>query len=168
MSESALSYCDVILECTRTLENLEACLDKAEQSAADRKFDVAVLLSGRLAPDMGPLTYQVQSACDYVKAGAAWLSGQTPPKHEDTEGTVAELRARIRKTAAYVETVTEPQYGKAASGRSDCPGRRGRSSTARITSCRSRFPTSISTSRWPTRFSATTGSRSERWISSAP
>jgi hypothetical protein len=37
----------------------------------------------RLAPDMKPVIYQVQSACDYVKAAAAWLSGQVPPMHED-------------------------------------------------------------------------------------
>ena len=34
----------------------------------------AILMTDRLAPDMKPFTYQVQSACDYVKAAAAWLS----------------------------------------------------------------------------------------------
>lgn len=70
-----------------------AWLGKAEQHAAARKFDVAVLMAGRLVPDMKPFTYQVQSACDYVKAAAAWLSGQTPPKHEDNEQTIDEVRA---------------------------------------------------------------------------
>ncbi len=59
---------------------------------------------------MQPFTYQVQSACDYVKAAAAWLSGQTPPKHEDNERTIDELRARIRKTIVFAESVTETQY----------------------------------------------------------
>ena len=59
---------------------------------------------------MKPLIYQVQSACDYVKAAAAWLSGQTPPKHEDNEKTLEELRARIRKTVAFAESVSEAQY----------------------------------------------------------
>ena len=58
-------------------------------------------MTDRLAPDMKPFIYQVQSACDYVKAAAAWLSGQTPPKHEDTEQTIDDVRARIRKTIAY-------------------------------------------------------------------
>jgi hypothetical protein len=58
--------------------------------------------------------YQVQSACDYVKGAAAWLSGQTPPRHADAEKTVDELRARIRKTVAFAESVSEAQYGGAA------------------------------------------------------
>src|ERR1700704_6200811 len=103
-------YYQVIGQCTKTLKNLETCLGKAEQHAAAKKFDVEVLLASRLAPDMKDFIYQVQSACDYVKAGAAWLSGQTPPKHEDNEQTIDELRARIRKTVAYAESVNESQY----------------------------------------------------------
>jgi hypothetical protein len=70
-------------------------------------------MSSRLAPDMEPFTYQVQSACNYVKAAAAWLSGQTPPKHEDNERTIDELRARIKKTVAFAESVKEAQYADA-------------------------------------------------------
>ena len=107
-------YYQVISQCTQSLKNLETCLDKAEQHAAAKKFDVGVLMAGRLAPDMKPFIYQVQSACDYVKAAAAWLSGQTPPKHEDNEQTIDEVRARIRKTVAFAESVTEGQYAGAA------------------------------------------------------
>jgi hypothetical protein len=107
-------YHQVILQCTQTLKNLEICFDKAEQHAAARKFDVGVLMTSRLAPDMKPLIYQVQSACDYVKAAAAWLSGQTPPKHEDNEQTIDDLRARIRKTVAFVESVQGSQYAGAS------------------------------------------------------
>ena len=71
-------YYQAITQCTRSLKHLETCLDKAEQHAAAKKFDVGVLMTSRLAPDMKDFIYQVQSACDYVKAGAAWLSGQTP------------------------------------------------------------------------------------------
>ena len=94
--------------------NLLTCLDKAEQYAAAKKFDAAALMSSRLAPDMQPFTYQVQSACDYVKAAAAWLSGQTPPKHEDDQRTIDELRARIRKTVAFAVSVTDAQYAGAS------------------------------------------------------
>jgi hypothetical protein len=107
-------YYDVVVQCTQNLKNLETCFDKAEQHAAARKFDVNVLVNSRLAPDMQPFTYQVQSACDYVKAAAAWLSGQAPPKHEDNEKTFDELRARIRKTVAFVESVKEAQYAGAS------------------------------------------------------
>src|ERR1700734_2633632 len=103
-------YYHAITRLSQALKNLENWLDAAEQHAAAKKFDVGVLLAGRLAPDMKPLIYQVQSACDYVKAAAAWLSGQTPPKHEDNEQSADELRARIRKTVDFVKTVSESQY----------------------------------------------------------
>jgi hypothetical protein len=110
-------YYHAITQCTRALRNLETWLDKAEQHAAAKKFDVAVLMSGRLAPDMKPFIYQVQSACDYVKAAAAWLSGQTPPRHEDNEQTIDEIRARIRKTVAFAESVKAAQYAGASERR---------------------------------------------------
>jgi len=107
-------YYRAISQCTQMLKNLECWLDRAEEYAGAKKFDVGVLMSGHLAPDMKPFIYQVQSACDYVKAGAAWLSGQTPPKHGDNEQTIDEVRARIRKTVAFAESVTESQYARAA------------------------------------------------------
>jgi hypothetical protein len=110
-------YYHAIAQCTQALRNLETWLDKAEQHAATKKFDVAVLMSGRLAPDMKPFIYQVQSACDYVKAAAAWLSGQTPPRHDDNEQTIDEIRARIRKTVAFAASVKAAQYGGASERR---------------------------------------------------
>src|SRR6266850_6052741 len=110
-------YYPIIRQCVQALKNLETWLDKAEQHAAAKKFDVGVLMASRLAPDMKDFIYQVQSACDYVKAGAAWLSGETPPKHEDNEQTIDEVRARIRKTVDFAESVTEAQYAGAAERR---------------------------------------------------
>jgi hypothetical protein len=103
-------YYHAISQCTQMLKNLESWLDKAQEYANAKKFDVGVLMNSRLAPDMKAFIYQVQSACDYVKAAAAWLSGRTPPKHENNEGTIDEVRARIRKTVAFAESVTEAQY----------------------------------------------------------
>lgn len=103
-------YYEVVLQCTQSLKLVEGWLDKAEAFAKAKNLDVDTLLKGSLAPDMKPLIYQVQSACDYVKAGAAWLSGQKPPRHEDNEKTVEELRARIRKTVDFVQSVAQEQY----------------------------------------------------------
>jgi hypothetical protein len=100
-------YYQAICQCAQSLKNLETCLDKAEQLAAAKKFDVGVLMTSRLAPDMPTFIYQVQSACDYVKGAAAWLSDQKPPRHDDNERTLDELRARIRKTVAFVEGLDE-------------------------------------------------------------
>jgi hypothetical protein len=64
-------YFQVISQCVQALRNVEGFLDKAEAHAAAKGFDVGVLMTGRLAPDMKNLVYQVQSACDYLKGGAA-------------------------------------------------------------------------------------------------
>src|SRR5580693_3070194 len=75
-------YYPIIRQCIQALKNLETWLDKAEQHAAAKGCDDGVLLTSRLAPDMKDFIYQVQSACDYTKGAAAWLSGQKPPRHE--------------------------------------------------------------------------------------
>jgi hypothetical protein len=102
-------YYQAMLQLTQNLKTVEVWLDKAEASAAD----VEVLLNGRLTPDMKPFIYQVQSASDYVKGGAAWLSGQKPPSYDDSERKIDEVRARIQKTVAFVESVKEEQYADA-------------------------------------------------------
>jgi hypothetical protein len=52
----------VISQYIQSLKNLEASLEKAEQHAAAKKFDVGGLMTSRLAPDMQYFTYQIQSA----------------------------------------------------------------------------------------------------------
>src|SRR5260370_6878355 len=89
-------YYQILSRCTQTLKNLETCLDKAEQHAAAKKFDVGVLMISRLAPDMKDFIYQIQSACDYVKAPPAWLPAHTPPKHEHTEQPIHDLPPPLR------------------------------------------------------------------------
>ena len=93
----------------RMLGNLLACLDKAEAHAQARKFDTGVYLTSRLAPDMLPFTKQIQIACDAAKFGVARLAGVESPKFEDNETTLAELRERIQKTMAYVQSIPAAQ-----------------------------------------------------------
>jgi len=119
-------YFQAVAQLARTLRALEAWLDKAEKHAAAKDFDMAVLLNGRLAPDMQPLIYQVQSACDYVKAAAGWLSGQKPPSHADTERDLPEVRARIAKTLAFVESIEEGRYIGASERRVALPWKPGK------------------------------------------
>ncbi len=89
----------------RTLTALSAILDKAAAHAEAKGFDPAILLNDRLAPDMFTLTRQVQIACDTAKGASARLAGLEVPKHEDSEVTVAELKARIAKTLAFVNGI---------------------------------------------------------------
>jgi hypothetical protein len=90
---------------TNILGNLSWILEKAANNAAQRKFDPAVLLAARLAPDMLPLTRQVQIAADIAKNSVARLAGQEPPRFEDTETTIEQLRARLARTIDFLASV---------------------------------------------------------------
>ena len=90
---------------TRTLGNLSAVLEKSLAHATQRKIDPAVLLGARLAPDMLPLTRQVQIACDQAKNSVARLAGQEPPRFADNETTFEQLHARIARTLDYLKSV---------------------------------------------------------------
>jgi len=88
-----------------TLGNLSWLLEKGANSAAKRKFDPNILLASRLAPDMLPLTRQVQTACDLAKNSVARLAAQEPPRFEDTETSIEQLRARIARTIDFLKSV---------------------------------------------------------------
>lgn len=92
---------------TRYLNNLDAILVKAEVNAAERKIKPEVLASSRLAPDMHPLSFQVQSTTDRIKFTLARLTGRTPPSWEDNETTLADLRARVKKALDFVASFSE-------------------------------------------------------------
>jgi uncharacterized protein len=88
-----------------TLTSLAALLEKGLAHATARKFDPGVLLNARLAPDMFPLTRQVQIACDLAKNSVARLASLEPPRFEDNEKTIEELRARIARTIDYLKGI---------------------------------------------------------------
>ena len=87
------------------LNNLSAILGKAERFAEDRKIEPSVLLNWRLAPDMFPLTRQIQIASDLAKGAAARLAGREVPSYPDEEKSFAELKARIEKTVKFIESI---------------------------------------------------------------
>jgi hypothetical protein len=87
------------------LGNLSHMLDKAQAFVDSKGCDPVALTQFRLAPDMLPFTRQVLIACDAAKNGVARLSGVDAPKFADDEQTLAELKARIDKTLAYLATV---------------------------------------------------------------
>lgn len=101
---------DFVPQFSKMLKNLDTWLVKAGEHAKTKKFEVDVLANARLAPDQYPLVKQVQAACDSAKFAAAYLSGKEAPKHEDNETTVAQLRERIQKCAAFLETVTAKDF----------------------------------------------------------
>ena len=93
----------------RLLGNLSKWIDKAEAHAQAKKFDPSVYLASRLAPDMLHFTRQVQIACDGPKFSIARLAGIDAPKHEDNEVDLADLKARIAKTVAFIQSVPAEQ-----------------------------------------------------------
>jgi len=94
----------------KTLGQLDAWLEKAAAFADAKKFDKAVFLDLRLAPDQFPFVRQVQTACDTAKLAASRLSGKEAPKHEDTEKSLDELRTRVRAVITYLDGFTAADF----------------------------------------------------------
>ncbi len=91
------------------LGNLSNILDKAQALVDAKKIDDAILTNYRLYPDMLPMATQVRIACDTVKGVVARLAGVDIPVFEDNEKTLGELKARIAKTIAFVQTFSAGQ-----------------------------------------------------------
>ncbi len=91
------------------LSNLSNIIDKAQAHVDAKKLDPTTLTAYRLFPDMLPMTKQVQIACDAAKGVVARLAGADIPVYEDDEKTLADLKARIAKTIAFIRTVTPGQ-----------------------------------------------------------
>jgi len=88
-----------------TLNGMLKWLDKAQAHAEARKFSPDNYLTLRLAPDMLQFKNQIQIASDMVKGCAARLAGQDVPAWPDDEATLDDLKARIRKTIDYLQSV---------------------------------------------------------------
>ena len=91
------------------LNNLSAILDKAQAHVDAKKLDETTLTSFRLFPDMLPMARQILIATDTAKGLAARLAGVDIPVYDDTEKTLGELKARIAKTVAYLQTFRPEQ-----------------------------------------------------------
>ncbi len=91
------------------LRNLDGILGKAQAHAVAKKIEPSVLLTARLFPDMFTFVRQVQIAADHAKGAVGRLAGVELPKYEDNEQTFDELRARVAKTIAFIETIKPGQ-----------------------------------------------------------
>ena len=115
MQETNL-YSITIPPMIKALTALSGILDKAGAHAAKKQLDwhptgmqESALLNDHLIFDQFDFKRQVQIACDNAKGAAARLAEIEIPKFEDDEKTVAELKARIDKTIAFVKTVKPEQ-----------------------------------------------------------
>jgi hypothetical protein len=94
----------------RSLNAMRAILEKAVAHCEARKIDPSVLLNYRLAPDMLPLTKQIQIATDQAKGMAARLAGVEVPSYPDTETSFDELQTRLAKTVGFVQSFSPEQF----------------------------------------------------------
>lgn len=96
------------------LNSLATIIDKAEVHAAEKKIDPQALLQARLYPDMFPFTRQVQVAADFAKGACARLAGVDVPKFDDTEHSFADLKARVVKTLAFIDSLAQDSFAPSA------------------------------------------------------
>jgi len=91
------------------LNSLSDVLSKAETHVAEKKIDPNALLQARLYPDMFPLIRQIQIASDFAKGVTARLAGVDVPAYEDNEQGFADLKARVAKTLAFIDSIQPEQ-----------------------------------------------------------
>ena len=96
-------YTQTFAQMKKQLGQLDKWLGAAAESAKSRNFDPNVLTGMRLAPDMVPLSRQVQICCDSAKLAASYLSGKPAESQPDTETTIDELRARVQSVIRYLD-----------------------------------------------------------------
>ncbi len=92
------------------LKQLSHLLDKGAAHAEAAGIDPSTLVQAKLAEDMRPLSFQIQSASDASKLAVVRLSGVAAPSFPDTETTFDELRARVAKTRDYLQTVPREAF----------------------------------------------------------
>ena len=82
---------------------LDGILEKGAAHASQTGADESVYLGWRLAPDMLPLSRQVQLVSDFSVRGMARLAGEEPPAMADDEADFQALRDRLAKARDVVQ-----------------------------------------------------------------
>ena len=85
----------------RGLNVLSGLIDRAVEAGLDE----AVLMEARLAPDMRPFPDQVRMASFSARSCIARLTDQPWPKTDDAEASLAELKATVALSIAFIEGV---------------------------------------------------------------
>jgi hypothetical protein len=94
----------------RGLGSLGALLNKGRAFAAAEGMDQGELLGARLAPDMLPLTGQVQRASDTAKFAAVRVGGVPNEAFADEERSFEDLADRIARTRAFLADVPRSAF----------------------------------------------------------
>jgi len=88
------------------INSAQKMIDKTLAHCAAKKIDPAALLSDRLYPDMFPLVRQFQYIADHSSGACLRLAGQDAPVPPREETTFEQLKERLAKALAIVESVS--------------------------------------------------------------
>jgi len=91
------------------LENLKQILKKGEAFAETKNIEEGVLINSRLAPDMFPLSRQIQITTDVARRGIARLADMEIDSVEDNEKTIPELIIRVDNTIDFLKSIKPEQ-----------------------------------------------------------
>ncbi|KIW13882.1 hypothetical protein PV08_06663 [Exophiala spinifera] len=103
-------YDTAIVPIIGTLKNLSSILKKGEAHLDAKGLPHSTLLEARIAPDMNPLPFQVQTASNTAKFLAVRVAGVPNEPWADDEKTFAELHARLARTIAFLEAVKRESF----------------------------------------------------------
>ncbi|KAJ8101874.1 hypothetical protein POJ06DRAFT_248131 [Lipomyces tetrasporus] len=94
----------------RGLNTLSHIIEKGEEYANEKGIPLSELPEWRLAPDMKPLSFQVQIASNTAKNSIVRVAGTEPVPMEDNETTIEALQARITKTIELLKAVDASKF----------------------------------------------------------
>ncbi|MEM1312468.1 MAG: DUF1993 domain-containing protein [Patescibacteria group bacterium] len=97
----------------KTMKSLINILNKTKQHINTENISEEQILQSRLAPDMFPLTKQIQIVSDNAKGMAARLGGLEIPSYKDSESSIDQLIERLNKTINFVESVPKENFNEA-------------------------------------------------------
>jgi hypothetical protein len=95
------------------LARLSEWLDKAAAYAAEKDFDVSVLISARLYPDMYSFDDQVWSVTNHMVRGTARLAGVAIPAFDGPQATIEDLKARVAWAVTHLDGLNAAQFAGA-------------------------------------------------------
>jgi hypothetical protein len=93
----------------RMLGNLSSMLEKARVHAEAKNIDESVFINARLAPDMYPLSQQIQIVTYMAKACVSRLAGLKVPGYEDNETTFTDFKTLIAQTISFLQAIDSEQ-----------------------------------------------------------
>ena len=94
---------------SQTLSGMSRVLDKGAAHYAVKEWDIAGLISMRLAPDMMSLAEQVQMACHHSVVAVSRFADIEQPDLGATDTDLAGMKARIAASLAFMAGIKPEQ-----------------------------------------------------------